>query len=125
MCGFTAVLRSPATEASPFVCEERLAHCGPDDRGAYADRWISLSFTRLAIVDPTPAGAHPMLSGDGRYCIVFNGEIYNDQELRHQLAHAGVAVRSRSDTEVLVEGFARDGLAVVERLRGMYAFVIW
>ena len=79
---------------------------------------------RLSIIDLT-TGQQPMLSSDGRYVLVFNGEIYNYVELREELRREGVQFRTQSDTEVLLEGFCRWGPAVVDRLNGMFAFVIW
>ena len=103
----------------------RLAHRGPDDEGCYADQDVALGSRRLAVIDPSPGGRQPMCSADGRYWIVFDGEIYNYLELASALRARGVALRTDSDTEVLLETYALMGRDVVRKLRGMYAFAIW
>jgi asparagine synthase (glutamine-hydrolysing) len=86
---------------------------------------VALGFRRLAIIDLSPGGHQPMRSADGRYWMVYNGEIYNYLELGQELRQQGVALRSSSDSEVLLEMYARVGKDVVHRLRGMFAFAIW
>ncbi len=86
---------------------------------------MALGFRRLAIIDLSPGGHQPMRSADGRYWMVYNGEIYNYLELGQELRQQGVALRSSSDSEVLLEMYARVGKDVVHRLRGMFAFAIW
>jgi asparagine synthase (glutamine-hydrolysing) len=106
----------------------RLAHRGPDDSGRWvaAEQGVGLAHRRLAIVDLSPGGHQPMHSADGRYCIVFNGEIYNHGELRRDLEAAGTRFRSSSDTETLVEALARWGIvAACKMLVGMFAFAVW
>ena len=103
----------------------RIAHRGPDDEGFFADPDLALGFRRLAVIDPSPAGRQPMYSADGRYVMVFDGEIYNYPELAQRLTARGVQLRSRSCSEVLVEMYAWLGKDVVRQLRGMYAFAIW
>ena len=103
----------------------RIAHRGPDDEGFFADPDLALGFRRLAVIDPSPAGHQPMHSADGRYVMVFDGEIYNYPELAQRLAARGVQLRTRSCSEVLLEMYAWLGKDVVRQLRGMYAFAIW
>ena len=103
----------------------RIAHRGPDDEGFFADPDLALGFRRLAVIDPSPAGHQPMHSADGRYVMVFDGEIYNYVELAQRLAARGVQLRTRSAAEVLIEMYAWLGKDVVRQLRGMYAFAIW
>jgi asparagine synthase (glutamine-hydrolysing) len=86
---------------------------------------VVLGHRRLAILDLDPRANQPMVSADGRYTIVFNGEIYNFRELRGELEADGVAFRTMSDTEVLLALFAREGECMLRRLRGMFAFAIW
>jgi asparagine synthase (glutamine-hydrolysing) len=107
------------------VAAERISHRGPDDNGLYSDPDVALGFKRLAIIDLSAGGHQPMRSADGRYCMVFNGEIYNYVELGNRLESEGVHLRTDSDSEVLLEAYARYGTDVVHRLRGMFAFAIW
>src|SRR5688572_19691807 len=102
-----------------------LAHRGPDGDGFFEDGPVALGHRRLAILDVSPAGAQPMTDASGRFVITYNGEIYNYVELRTELENAGAQFRSRSDTEVLLEGYARWGEGVLHRLNGMFAFAIW
>src|ERR1700733_6333023 len=103
----------------------RLVHRGPDDDGYFADTDLALAFRRLAVIDPSPGGRQPMQSADGRFVMVFDGEIYNYVELAQRLLARGTQLRSRSGTEVLLEMYAWLGKDVVRQLRGMYAFAIW
>ncbi|HEU5387715.1 MAG TPA: asparagine synthase (glutamine-hydrolyzing) [Streptosporangiaceae bacterium] len=103
----------------------RIAHRGPDDEAFFADHDVALGFRRLAVIDTAPAGRQPIQSADGRFVLVFDGEIYNYAELAQRLTARGVRLRSRSAAEVLVELFAWQGRDVVRHLRGMYAFAVW
>jgi asparagine synthase (glutamine-hydrolysing) len=103
----------------------RVAHRGPDDEGYFADPDLALAFRRLAVIDPAADARQPMYSGDGRYVLAFDGEIYNYIELAQRLAARGVQLRTTSPAEVLVEMYAWLGKDVVRQLRGMYAFAIW
>jgi asparagine synthase (glutamine-hydrolysing) len=103
----------------------RMAHRGPDDEGVFSDGDIALGVRRLAIIDPSAAGHQPMCSGDGRYWIVYNGEIYNYAELTQRLRSRGIRLRGGSDSEVLLEMYAAEGKDALRRVRGMYAFAIW
>jgi asparagine synthase (glutamine-hydrolysing) len=103
----------------------RVAHRGPDDEGFFTDPDLALGFRRLAVIDPSAGGHQPAYSADGRYVMVFDGEIYNYLELAQRLAGRGIQLRTRSAAEVLVEMYAWLGKDVVRQLRGMYAFAIW
>ena len=129
MCGIVGCL-ALASDADPdqaWVARatQRIAHRGPDDEGFYSDHDVALGYKRLAIIDLSPGGHQPMRSADGRYWMVFNGEIYNYVELGAELREQGVVLRSDSDSEVLLETYARVGKDVLHRLRGMFAFAIW
>ena len=106
-------------------CRDTLRHRGPDMAGSFQDRGLYLGFRRLAILDLSAEGNQPMTSSDGRYTIVFNGEIYNYLELRAELESQGERFRSHSDTEVLLHVHAKFGLQCVERLNGMFAFGLY
>jgi asparagine synthase (glutamine-hydrolysing) len=129
MCGFCGVSGPAPLAAGEHewvrAATRRLAHRGPDDEGWCAADGVALGFRRLAIVDPSDAGHQPMTSSDGRYRMVFNGEIYNAPELAEELALKGVHLRSTCDSEVLLELFALDGPGCLDRLRGMFAFAVW
>ena len=101
-----------------------LHHRGPDDEGLYASGSAAFGFRRLSILDLSPAGHQPMSTPDGLVTIVFNGEIYNFLELRRDLELRGYVFRSRSDTEVLLNAYLEWGTGCVERLVGMWAFLI-
>jgi asparagine synthase (glutamine-hydrolysing) len=103
----------------------RMGHRGPDDEGVFADGPVALAVRRLAVIDLSAAGHQPMRSSDGRFWMVYNGEIYNAAELTQRLLSRGVQLRGRSDGEVLLETFALEGRDALRRLRGMYAFAIW
>src|SRR4051812_42244899 len=106
-----------------------LQHRGPDDQGHWIDRDVgaALVHLRLSIVDLSPAGHQPMTSADGRYVIIFNGEVYSFQEIRKDLEARGVtSFRGHSDTEVILESIARFGLdATLKRMIGMFAIALW
>ena len=132
MCGINGILR--LTDAAPAIDRDELlrtrdamAARGPDGAGAWisGDGRVALASRRLAILDLSEAGAQPMPSADGRFQLVLNGEIYNFPELRRELEGEGVRFRSRSDTEVVLALYARQGAAMLGRLRGMYALALW
>ena len=132
MCGLVGIFSygiSAATINEPELIRMRdqMLHRGPDGRGVWIspDQRVGLAHRRLAIIDLTENGSQPMASGDGRYQIVFNGEIYNFQELRSELISQGVSFRGHSDTEVLLALYAQQGEKMCSLLRGMYAFAIW
>lgn len=111
---------------------ESIEHRGRDDQGVWisdaidADqRRVCLGHRRLAIIDPSPAGHQPMLSHDGRYVLIFNGEIYNYRELREQLRTLGHQFRTASDAEVLLAAIVEWGWDAMDRLNGMFAFAVW
>jgi len=97
---------------------------GPDDSGIWQDDHARLGHRRLAVVDLSPSGHQPMVSGDRRFVIVFNGEIYNHQELRAWL-NPRSAWRGTSDTETLLEAYRTWGAECLQHLNGMFAFAIW
>ncbi len=131
MCGICGVYapdgaaNDPAFERAVRRMTSLMARRGPDDEGFWKDPQgrLLLGFRRLAILDPTPAGRQPMVSGDGRSVLVFNGEIYNFAELRGELEAHGCSFRSRTDTEVLLEALNRWGPErTIPRLNGMFGF---
>src|SRR5712691_5963904 len=132
MCGIVAIhaFRSdapPVDEQELLAIRDCMTSRGPDGCGMWIapDRRTAMGHRRLAIIDPTPRAAQPMASRDGRLTIVFNGEIYNHHELRRDVERHSGPLRTTSDTEVLLALYARDGEAMLRRLRGMFAFCIW
>ena len=134
MCGLTGFLNrtSDQTADELRVAVDRMAatlhHRGPDDTGFWIDpaAGIALGHKRLSIVDLSPAGHQPMTSACERFVIVYNGEVFNHNELRGELAAKGHSFRGHSDTEVLVEGFAEWGIVpTIQRCLGMFAIAVW
>jgi asparagine synthase (glutamine-hydrolysing) len=113
-----------ANDLRPLIA--RMARRGPDDEGAWSDgRRCALGFRRLSILDLTAAGHQPMATPDGRYHLVFNGEIYNYRELRDELAGRGYVFRSTGDAETLLAALATWGPSALERVNGMYALGLY
>lgn len=128
MCGFVAYIGIDHHPSDRACIERMLAvirHRGPDDEGTYQSGSVGFGFRRLAILDLSPSGHQPMSTPDGRYTIVFNGEIYNYIELKAELVGLGHQFLSTSDTEVLLHGYLEWGDACLSRLNGMWAFVIY
>ena len=128
MCGIIGVFSTKAKNLDMMFldsCRDTLRHRGPDKAGSFRDRGLYLGFRRLAILDLSPGGDQPMTSCDGRYTIVFNGEIYNFVELRAELESQGARIRSRSDTEILLQLYAKHGIQSLDKLNGMFAFAIY
>lgn len=129
MCGIAGIVHSDPTyrvgRDRLIAMRDELVHRGPDDYGVFLDDGIGLASRRLAILDLSPRGKMPMETADGRYVIVYNGEVYNFRELRPLLEAKGVRLTSDSDTEVVLNLFALEGPAMLDRLNGMFAIAIW
>ncbi len=123
MCGIAGIVGESHKDAIRAMTR-RLAHRGPDGEGFYFEEGVALGHRRLSIID-LDTGQQPMTTADGRYTIVFNGEIYNFRELQKSLENLSIRFRTRSDTEVLLEAFAAWGRDALAKLRGMFAFAIW
>lgn len=125
MCGFVGFTGHVEDDERVLTAMmDRIVHRGPDMGGTHIKDGVALGFRRLSILDLTEAGAQPMGNEDGSVFVVFNGEIYNFQELRAELEAAGHTFHCNADTEVLVHGYEEWGEGLVERLRGMYGFVV-
>lgn len=129
MCGFAGFLMEgepPSYDPQRVIrrMADRIVHRGPDQDDYYVDGRAALGFRRLSIID-LDGGSQPILNEDGTKVLVFNGEIYNYQAIREDLLEKGHAFRTRTDSEVLLHGYEEYGPALLDRLRGMYAFVIW
>src|SRR4030067_1640910 len=132
MCGITGFITDNHRENSTGELVRKmttiLSHRGPDGNQAWLDEQngIAIGHARLAVIDLSASGAQPMHSSSGRYVITYNGEIYNRDELLHQLEGKGIRFRGHSDTEVLLEACAAFGVRpAVERMIGMFAFALW
>ncbi len=129
MCGIAGMIRSGSARSDDAEIVGRVlaaeSHRGPDGEGLWQGSGAVLGHRRLAIIDLSDAGLQPMTSEDGSLRITFNGEIYNFQELRVELLHAGHQFHSHTDTEVLLHGYEEWGISgLLERLRGMFAFAL-
>ncbi|MFP4502219.1 MAG: asparagine synthase (glutamine-hydrolyzing) [Candidatus Hydrogenedentota bacterium] len=123
MCGIAGIAGRRDPEAVGRMIDA-IAHRGPDDGAVWADDAATLGHRRLSIID-LAGGAQPMAYADGACQIVYNGEVYNFEVLRGELAAKGHAFRTRCDTEVILAAYAEWGEACVEKLRGMFAFALW
>ena len=132
MCGIAGSIRLNQERSLPEDCVlvtrllDQQRHRGPDADGLYQDGPVTLGHLRLAILDLSPAGRQPMSNETGDVWVVYNGEIYNYQELRSELAAAGHHFRSQSDTEVILHGYEEWGMErMLQRLRGMFAIALY
>ncbi|MGR9105938.1 MAG: asparagine synthase (glutamine-hydrolyzing) [Gammaproteobacteria bacterium] len=131
MCGFAGILVADPAGTRADLGESiarmvgAIRHRGPDDYGIKSMDTVALGHARLSIIDLSPAGRQPMMTDDGRFSIVFNGEVYNYKELRNQLLTHGYSFNSQTDTEVILKGYSLWGTGVFSRLRGMFAIAIW
>lgn len=129
MCGIVGIASgSSINDRAQLVAQrDTMRHRGPDDAGAWwsHDGRVGLAHRRLAIIDLSPAGHQPMLDETGRLCIVFNGEIYNFQDLRSDLEGKGHRFRSSSDTEVILAAYREWGTDCVQHFNGMFAFGLY
>ena len=127
MCGFAGYIHNYGTFDKEEVIHkmaDRIKHRGPDDAHYYIDDGIALGFRRLSIID-LEGGRQPILNEDGSLVLLFNGEIYNYQELREELIKAGHAFTTKTDSETILHGYEEYGKKILDRLRGMFAFIIW
>ena len=127
MCGFAGYINNYATFDKMAVIKamaDRIVHRGPDDAHYYVDEDISLGFRRLSIID-LEGGRQPILNEDGSLVLLFNGEIYNYQSIREDLLKAGHVFKTKTDSEVILHGYEEYGKKILDRLRGMFAFIIW
>lgn len=125
MCGIAGSISSTMTKTSVL---SKIIHRGPDAQQAYSRKRLWLGHTRLAILDLSDAGVQPMMSQDGRFVIVFNGEIYNHLDIREELRmfQPNISFRGHSDTETLIESISYWGVdATISKLNGMFAFAVW
>lgn len=132
MCGLNGIYAfnhsaNPPDRAELLATRDHMAARGPDGLGEWwsADRRLGMGHRRLSILDISDRASQPMVSGCGRYVVVFNGEIYNYPDLRCDLEAQGRVFRTKSDTEALLHLYQLKGTEMVNDLRGMFAFVVW
>lgn len=132
MCGIVGAIDYGRNESKNSLdllkkMSDIIVHRGPDSDGQWLseDRICGLSFRRLAIIDLRPEANQPMLTPDGKYVIVFNGEIYNHLEVRKELISLGYRYRTNSDTETILYGYIQWGKQILTKLSGMFALAIW
>ncbi|MFA6073341.1 MAG: asparagine synthase (glutamine-hydrolyzing) [Candidatus Woesearchaeota archaeon] len=128
MCGINGILDLKKQNVDPQLIKimcSTMIHRGPDGEGIYTKNEVGLGQRRLAIIDLSDKGKQPMLSNDENLAIVFNGEIYNYEELMIGLKKKGVKFKSHSDTEVILKLYEQKGIKLLDDLRGMFAFAIW
>ena len=126
MCGIVG-FTNPTGHAEEILLQmtEKIRHRGPDAGGTYVDDAVALGHRRLSIIDVSEQGNQPLFNDDRSLVLIFNGEIYNYQELRAELAEMGYTFRTQTDSEVLIHGYAAYGTDLLPKLRGMFSFVIW
>ena len=128
MCGIVGIFDMRGKREISRALLERMNetqhHRGPDEGGVHIEPGIGLGHRRLSIID-LATGQQPLYNEDGSVCVVFNGEIYNFQELIPELTRLGHVFRTKSDTEVIVHAWEAWGVNCVERFRGMFAFALW
>ncbi len=129
MCGIGGVFHKSKITTIEVELVQRInniqRHRGPDDEGIYSDESCVLGHRRLSIIDLSKDGHQPFCSDDGRYILVFNGEIYNYIELRKELESKGWGFRTKTDTEVLLKAYLQYGKECLEKFNGMFAFAIY
>ncbi len=124
MCGFTGYIGNNPNEKIIKEMADKIAHRGPDDEGYYLDDSIAMGFRRLSIIDLS-GGHQPILNDDESLVLTFNGEIYNYKQLRDELIDKGYHFKTDSDSETILRGYEAYGVEILQKLRGMFAFVIW
>ncbi|MDP8212475.1 MAG: asparagine synthase (glutamine-hydrolyzing) [Candidatus Zapsychrus exili] len=129
MCGISGIFNNKNIKKSEIDIVKSMnfiqRHRGPDDEGMYISEKCVLGHRRLSIIDLSKDGHQPFCSSDGRYSLVFNGEIYNYIELREELKQKGVEFRTKTDTEVLLKCYQAYGKDCLSKLNGMFAFAIY
>ncbi|UCE06697.1 MAG: asparagine synthetase B, partial [bacterium] len=132
MCGICGQIRFDGQPGNPDLVlrmRKSLRHRGLDDEGLwhmdFGGGGIAVGHTRLSIIDLSPWGQQPMFDISKRYCIVYNGEVYNYKELRENLANVGCIFKTKTDTEVVLNAYIKYGIDCLKLFNGMYSFVVW
>ena len=127
MCGFCGFLNSKINDKQNVLKRmmDSIIHRGPDSSGEYIDDNICMGFRRLSFLDLSEAGSQPLYSADKRFVLTFNGEIYNYKEIREELIEKGYTFTTETDSEVILHGYEEYKEGILDKLRGMFAFVVW
>lgn len=129
MCGITGIYAFNMVGRVSMInaanATAKLSQRGPDVQDIYNDQTVALGHRRLSIIDPTPEGNQPMWDMTSRYCIIFNGEIYNYKTLKQELVAQGVQFQSETDTEVLLNLYIKEGKECLQKVNGFFAFAIY
>ncbi|MGE5343214.1 MAG: asparagine synthase (glutamine-hydrolyzing) [Candidatus Omnitrophota bacterium] len=128
MCGITGIFNIDGKPVSIPILKKMtdiITHRGPDSEGFWTESFIGFGHRRLSILDLSPAAHQPMMSDDGRFIIVYNGEVYNFPNLKMELQAKGYAFHSTSDTEVVLKAFQEYHTGAIPKFNGMFAFAIW
>ena len=128
MCGIAGLINLNGEPVSPFILKkmtDAIAHRGPDGEGQWIEGNVGIGHRRLAIIDPSPAGHQPMITGDHRYVLTYNGEIYNYCEIRTELEALGYWFKSQTDSEVVLNALAHWGPDALLKFNGMFGLAIW
>lgn len=127
MCGIFGIINKEEKVSCDLVQKacNLIAHRGPDDKDYFTEGRIGFGHRRLSIVDLSEHGRQPMISADGNYVLIFNGEIYNHLEIRHELYGAGYQFKGTCDTETLLYGYVHYGKSIVTRLNGIFSFAVY
>ncbi|MBI2418080.1 MAG: asparagine synthase (glutamine-hydrolyzing), partial [Ignavibacteriales bacterium] len=128
MCGICGIINFENNGTEHLNVKTMMSlikHRGPDDEGVFNEDGIALGFVRLSILDLSPLGHQPMISEDGNYVLIYNGEVYNYIELREELITKGYVFKSKTDTEVVLNAFIEWGESCLDRFNGMWSFAIY
>jgi asparagine synthase (glutamine-hydrolysing) len=130
MCGITGIVSATPQQRTWFEARiapmtQSLVHRGPDACGYWSDATVAFGHRRLSIIDLSEAGRQPMQDDTGRFTLIYNGELYNCEELRRDLVARGCRFQSRTDSEVLLYAYREWGAEALDRCNGMWAFAIW
>lgn len=126
MCGFAGFYSETVSKRENVIkmMSDKIIHRGPDSDGFYCDEHVAFGFRRLSVID-VEEGAQPIYSKDRSKVIMFNGEIYNYRDIKKELVEKGYDFQTETDTEVILHGYEEYGKGILQKLRGMFAFVIW
>jgi asparagine synthase (glutamine-hydrolysing) len=128
MCGIAGLIHLNGEPVSPIILKkmtDAIAHRGPDGEGQWIEGNVGIGHRRLAIIDLSPAGHQPMITGDHRYVLSYNGEIYNYREIRTELEALGFWFRSQTDSEVVLNALAHWGPDALLKFNGMFGLALW